>query len=79
MLDDIERSVEKKTDITDYLRRTVNLPSQPTHLAVNCDCTLLCVVAEKESCPTAFIYDVISFAAEVTFSWFFEKYVYIKF
>lgn len=61
----IEQITEKKADISDYLRRTVNLPSQPTHLSVNCDCTLLCVVVEKESCPTALIYNIASFATQV--------------
>lgn len=74
-LENLEQITEKKADVTNYLRRTVNLPSQPTYLSVNCDSTLLCVVVEKESCPTALIYNVSSFATQVICCLFLRKVI----
>lgn len=59
---DVEQYSVKSGEVHDYLRRTVKLPSPPTHLSVNCDSSLLCVVVEKNGCATGIIYDIPSFA-----------------
>lgn len=62
----MEQYTTKNAEINDYLRRNIQLPSRPTHLSVNCDSSLLCVVVDKGGCPTAIIYDIPSFAKQVS-------------
>nr|CAH7723711.1 unnamed protein product [Callosobruchus chinensis] len=54
-------SSKDKEDISNYPRRTIPLPNVPLHVSVNCDCTILAVVLEKDNCPTVVFYDVLSF------------------
>ncbi|KAJ4442243.1 hypothetical protein ANN_12109 [Periplaneta americana] len=51
-------------EITNYPRREVPLPSQPTHLSVSCDQNLLVVAIKKDGCAHALIYSVPSFVAK---------------
>lgn len=51
----------KDKDIADYPRRTINLPSIPKHVSVNCDSTILAVVIESNNVPVVLFYDVLSF------------------
>lgn len=61
----IENLAGGKTEHSDFSRRSVILPSQPSHLALNGDCTLLAVIVMKNNCPTALIYNVTSFLSQV--------------
>lgn len=61
----VEQYSVKNAEINDYLRRNIKLPSRPTHLSVNCDSSLLCVVVEKGGCATGIIYSIPSFTKQV--------------
>lgn len=54
----------KDKDIALYARRTVQLPSTPKHLIVNCDSTILAVVVENDQCATVIFYETLSFLRE---------------
>lgn len=64
-IQNVEQYSKRNAEVNDYLRRNVKLPSPPTHLAANCDSSLLCVVVEKDGCAAAIIYDIPSFAKQV--------------
>ncbi|XP_045472891.1 nuclear pore complex protein Nup214 [Harmonia axyridis] len=61
--ENIEESLSTEAT-TNYLRREVNLISQPHYICVNCDHTILGVVLEKDSCLTVLFYDILSFYKE---------------
>lgn len=50
-----------QNDTSNYPRRDVAVASPPTHLSLNCDHTILAVVAEKSGCSWVVFYDVKSF------------------
>ncbi|KAK9879386.1 hypothetical protein WA026_006456 [Henosepilachna vigintioctopunctata] len=47
--------------VGNYSRREVTLPSNPQHISINCDHTILSVVIERDNCPVVILYDVKSF------------------
>lgn len=61
----IEDSPGGKNETSEFSRRSIALPSQPSNLAINCDNTLLAVIVNKNNCPTALIYNVTSFFSQV--------------
>ncbi|XP_017772452.1 PREDICTED: nuclear pore complex protein DDB_G0274915-like [Nicrophorus vespilloides] len=62
---DIVNNTDK--EFKNYPRRIVELPGVAQHLSVNCDCTKLSVVVERDGCATAIIYDVLSFLKQSIF------------
>lgn len=62
----IEASSTGKVESTNFARRSVPLSSAPSHLALNCDQSLLAVVVSKDGCATAIIYSVPSFLSQVS-------------
>jgi hypothetical protein len=55
-------------EIINYPRRELSLPSQPSHLNVNCDQSHLVVAIKRDGCAHALIYSVPSFVAKVLYS-----------
>lgn len=53
-------------EIINYPRREISLPSQPSHLNVNCDQSHLVVAIKRDGCAHALIYSVPSFVAKVS-------------
>ncbi|XP_077299621.1 nuclear pore complex protein Nup214 [Arctopsyche grandis] len=45
-------------------QRTIQLPSVPVHVSLNCDCELLSVVVYKESAPVVIVYNTKSLVTE---------------
>jgi hypothetical protein len=53
-------------EVVNYPRREIPLPSQPSHLNVNCDQNYLVVAIKRNGCAHALIYSVPSFTAKVS-------------
>ncbi|PNF32473.1 hypothetical protein B7P43_G04906 [Cryptotermes secundus] len=51
-------------EIINYPRREISLPSQPSHLNVNCDQSHLVVAIKRDGCAHALIYSLPSFVAK---------------
>lgn len=60
----MENYTLKNKEVLNYPRRNILLPSNPRHICVNCDSTILAVVIDKEKCPTVLFYDLLSFLKE---------------
>lgn len=58
-------NIKSKNEVASYKHRTINLPTPITHVAVNCDSSLLCIVTTRDSCPIGIIYQVTSFLSQV--------------
>lgn len=64
----IENIESTKHETSDFPRRSIQLPSMPTHLSLNCDQSLISVTVVRNNCPCALIYQVPSFLSQVCFS-----------
>lgn len=60
-LSSLENYSPKDKDILDYPHRSIELPSIPKHISVNCDSTVLAVVVEQDKCPVVIFHEVLSY------------------
>lgn len=60
-----QATLSKKTEISEYPFKKINLPSSPYFLGLSCDSLTLLVCIQKSGCPVALLFDVRGYARKV--------------
>lgn len=61
----IDNSTSKKTEISTYPFKAIQLPSSPCFVGLSSDNLTLMVCLQKSGCPVGWMYDVRGFARQV--------------